>query len=82
MARNKMFRVSDADFTKSTATTSTVYTWCVEVARKRRGVAVRDSRNRAAATLFFTNNEWQAFINGVKNGEFDPIGPVAKRLRR
>ncbi|MBI2003615.1 MAG: DUF397 domain-containing protein [Parcubacteria group bacterium] len=74
--------MSDADFAKSTATTSTEYTWCVEVARKKRGVAVRDGRNRAAGTLFFTNNEWQAFINGVKKGEFEPIGPVAKRLRR
>jgi len=78
----KKFRVSDADSASSTYTDSTKYTWCVEVARKKRGVAVRDARNRGAGTLFFTNNEWQAFVNGVKNGEFDPIGPVAKRLRR
>ncbi|MEK7203840.1 MAG: DUF397 domain-containing protein [Patescibacteria group bacterium] len=81
MARNKRFKVSDADFARSTYTDSQKYTWCVEVARKKRGVAVRDSRNRTGGTLFFTNNEWQAFVNGVKNGEFDPVGPVAKRLR-
>lgn len=79
---NKKFEVADADFTRSTYTDSQKYTWCVEVARKKRGVAVRDSQNPRGGTLFFTNNEWQAFVNGVKNGEFDPVGPVAKRLRR
>ncbi|MBI2086708.1 MAG: DUF397 domain-containing protein [Candidatus Zambryskibacteria bacterium] len=56
--------------------------WCVEVARKKRGVAVRDSRNSQGGTLFFTNNEWAVFTNGVKNGEFDAVGPIAKRLKR
>lgn len=82
MARDKKFTVSDADFDKSTYTESKDYTWCVEVARKKQGVAVRDSRDRGNGILFFTNNEWQAFINGVKSGEFEPVGPVAKRLRR
>ena len=82
MARSKRFRVTDADFVRSTITTSTEFNWCVEVARKRQGVAVRDSENPGAGTLFFSNNEWQAFIGGVKNGEFDPVGPVAKRLKK
>jgi hypothetical protein len=82
MVRSKRFRVSNTDFVRSTDTTSKEFTWCVEVARKKRGVAVRDSRNPQGGILFFTNNEWQAFINGVKNWEFEPIGPVAKRLRR
>lgn len=81
MFNRKKFPVSDADFVKSTDTESKKYSWCVEVARDKQGVAVRDSKNRADGTLFFTNNEWQAFINGVKKGEFNPIGPVAKRLR-
>ncbi|MFG1686099.1 DUF397 domain-containing protein [Nonomuraea sp. NPDC049269] len=44
---------------------------CVEVARlsgKRRGV--RDSKNPAGPALVFTPSEWDAFIGGVKNGEF------------
>lgn len=83
VVRSKRFKVSDEDFIKSTYTNSKDYRWCVEVARKRRGVAVRDSGNRSdEGILFFTNNEWQAFIKGVKKGEFEPIGPIAKRLRR
>lgn len=82
MTKSKGFKVAEADFAKSTATTSKDFTWCVEVARKKQGVAVRDSRNRGNGILFFTNNEWQAFINGVKSGEFEPVGPVAKRLKR
>ncbi len=80
--KTKRFKVADGDFIRSSATESPKYTWCVEVARKKRGVAVRDGKNRKGGTLFFTNNEWQAFVNGVKNGEFDSVGPVAKRLQR
>lgn len=81
MRMNKSFKVSDSDFVKATGT-SPGCDWCVEVARKRQGVAFRDSKNHAAGTIFFTNNEWQAFINGVKDGEFEPVGRVAKRLKR
>ncbi len=44
---------------------------CVEVAELsggRRGV--RDSKNPAGPALVFTAGEWDAFIEGVKNGEF------------
>ncbi|WP_327584368.1 DUF397 domain-containing protein [Nonomuraea sp. NBC_00507] len=45
---------------------------CVEVAELsggRRGV--RDSKNPAGPALVFTPSEWNAFIGGVKAGEFD-----------
>lgn len=45
---------------------------CVEVALTEDGtVAVRDSKDPLAATLKFTADEWSAFINGAKGGEFD-----------
>ena len=44
---------------------------CVEVAFAGAAVAVRDTKNREAATLVFTAAEWQAFTDGVKSGEFD-----------
>jgi hypothetical protein len=45
---------------------------CVEVAYlPRGGIALRDSKDRSAAPLFFTGEEWAAFIAGVKDGEFD-----------
>ncbi|MEU0567569.1 DUF397 domain-containing protein [Nonomuraea sp. NPDC005983] len=45
---------------------------CVEVAELsggRRGV--HDSKNPAGPALIFTPGEWDAFIGGVKDGEFD-----------
>lgn len=45
---------------------------CVEVAPTRGGGrAVRDSKDQAGPVLFFTPGEWDAFVGGVRNGEFD-----------
>jgi Domain of unknown function (DUF397) len=45
---------------------------CVEVARlPGGGVAVRDSKDRGKAPLVYTRHEWEAFLTGAKNGEFD-----------
>jgi hypothetical protein len=34
---------------------------------------MRDSRDPSGPRLAFTTSEWDAFIAGVKDGEFDPI---------
>ncbi|GGS62552.1 transcriptional regulator [Planobispora rosea] len=45
---------------------------CVEVSRLSGGqIGVRDSKAPEAAALVFTPAEWEAFIAGVKDGEFD-----------
>ena len=46
---------------------------CVEVARsaRDRSVTVRNSRLREQFALTFTDQEWAAFLAGVKAGEFD-----------
>jgi Domain of unknown function (DUF397) len=44
---------------------------CVEVAFVQGQVAVRDSKNRTGPVLLFTAPEWQAFLHGVRAGEFD-----------
>ncbi|MFC4589171.1 DUF397 domain-containing protein [Sphaerisporangium corydalis] len=44
---------------------------CVTVAVTDGMVAVRDSKNPDSPVLLYTESEWQAFINGAKNGEFD-----------
>ena len=46
---------------------------CVEVAIADDApvVGMRDTKNRATGTLVFTSHEWQAFIGGVREGEFD-----------
>jgi hypothetical protein len=45
---------------------------CVEVAGLGGyRILVRDSKNPRGAVLNFTPAEWDAFIGGVHNGEFD-----------
>jgi hypothetical protein len=46
---------------------------CVEVAHlPGGGVALRDSKDRAKTPHVYTRPEWEAFLAGAKNGEFDP----------
>lgn len=45
---------------------------CVEVARIGADrIAVRDTKSRFKAKQVYTNQEWAAFVKGVKAGEFD-----------
>jgi hypothetical protein len=45
---------------------------CVEVAGLADDVImVRDSKNAKGPVLGFTPGEWDAFVGGVRNGEFD-----------
>ncbi|MEV0616131.1 DUF397 domain-containing protein [Nonomuraea sp. NPDC050404] len=45
---------------------------CVEVEpRPDGGVTVRDSKDPSGPVLEFTSQEWEAFLAGVKNDEFD-----------
>jgi hypothetical protein len=44
---------------------------CVEVAFFNGAVAVRDSKDPAGPALVFTQSEWDAFVGGAKDGEFD-----------
>lgn len=48
---------------------------CVEVADlPGGGVGVRNSRDITGPVLRFTPDEWQAFVGGARNGEFDTFG--------
>lgn len=45
---------------------------CVETAFTGDGtIHIRDTKNPGGPCLHFTVGEWDAFIGGVKNGEFD-----------
>jgi len=44
---------------------------CVEVAVFSDGVAVRDGKHPGGPALAFTPAEWDAFLAGAKDGEFD-----------
>jgi Domain of unknown function (DUF397) len=48
---------------------------CVEVACLPGGeIGVRDSKDPEGPVLRFTADEWQAFLGGTRNGEFDSLG--------
>jgi hypothetical protein len=47
---------------------------CVEVAFLEAVVAVRDSKDPSGPALSFTAAEWDAFVGGAKDGEFDIAG--------
>jgi hypothetical protein len=44
---------------------------CVEAVVLNGTVVVRDSKHPDGPVLEFTRDEWQAFLGGVRNGEFD-----------
>ncbi len=44
---------------------------CVEVAFVDGAIAVRDSKHPKGPILLFTQEEWDAFVAGAKDGEFD-----------
>ena len=44
---------------------------CVEWAKLDDAVAVRDSKDPSGPMLVFTPGEWQAFVEGIKDGEGD-----------
>ncbi|WP_433515498.1 DUF397 domain-containing protein [Nonomuraea sp. CA-143628] len=44
---------------------------CVEVAMGENVVAVRDSKDPEGPVLYFSGEEWGAFLSGVYAGEFD-----------
>ena len=50
---------------------SRIITWCVEASLEGNTVRVRDSKDRELMPLTFNHAEWDAFIKGVKAGEFD-----------
>jgi hypothetical protein len=59
---------SDAVWHKSTRSGNS---GCVEVATLERVVGVRDSKDRQGPVLVFRFDEWNAFLAGVRDGEFD-----------
>ncbi|MEV0200338.1 DUF397 domain-containing protein [Nonomuraea sp. NPDC050691] len=53
---------------------------CVEVAPLSDGsVALRDSKIDGSPVLVFTEEEWAAFVAGVREGEFD-VAALAPRV--
>jgi hypothetical protein len=45
---------------------------CVEVAFGNAVIGVRDSKNPDGPVLHFTSSAWESFVDGAKQGGFDP----------
>jgi Domain of unknown function (DUF397) len=50
---------------------------CVEVAALDSQVAMRDSKDPHGPVLLFSPTEWEAFLGGVRDGEFDLLRVAA-----
>jgi hypothetical protein len=70
MTKGLLVNLENAEWRKSTR--SGPYSdACVEVAFVDGAVAMRDSKNPTGPALIFTVEEWDAFVLGAKDGEFD-----------
>jgi hypothetical protein len=56
------------------ASASTSYGQCVELAAAAGGVAMRDSKDPDGPILLYARAEFNAFLDGARNGDFDGIG--------
>lgn len=66
-------RVDEDGFFTSTGTSRKPQPWpcCVSVKITDSNVQIRDTKDPAKTTLTFRRDEWDAFIEGAKKGEFD-----------
>jgi Domain of unknown function (DUF397) len=46
---------------------------CVEVGQQDGKILLRDSKDPRSRVLRYTAEEWRAFVDGIKAGEFDDI---------
>jgi len=46
---------------------------CVEIASVTGKIALRDSKDPSGPVLVYTPDEWSAFLDGAKKGEFDDL---------
>jgi hypothetical protein len=47
---------------------------CVEVTEQDGMILLRDSKHPDGGILQYRSEEWQAFVHGIKAGEFDDLG--------
>lgn len=60
----------DGTFRKSTKSSPSCDN-CVQVAKIGGNYVVRDSKDEGGPVLTFTEGEWDAFVGGVKDNEFN-----------
>jgi hypothetical protein len=58
-------------FVCASGTTPTGGEFCVAVKRDNGTISIRDTKDPKDTTLSFNKGEWDAFVKGIKEGEFD-----------
>jgi hypothetical protein len=77
--RNSVSESEDATLPWRTSSASGGDGQCVEVAIGRKAIYVRHSAHRDGPVLAFRYQEWEAFLTGVRNCEFDlPTSPAMR----
>ena len=46
---------------------------CIQVAAINGSIALRDSKDPNGPVLMYSTEEWQEFLAGAKNGDFDSL---------
>ncbi|PIR45447.1 MAG: hypothetical protein COV09_01415 [Candidatus Vogelbacteria bacterium CG10_big_fil_rev_8_21_14_0_10_50_13] len=64
-------KIDEEGFATSSVTYITNRRTCVSVKIENKDVKVRNTEDPTKKTLSFNHQEWTAFIEGAKNGEFD-----------
>ena len=77
-SKNFKFPVKDEDFKYPECSNPLCLGGCVLVARTPEGIAIRDSKDmkKNKTTMYFTNLEWDHFLKGIRNNEFEVIGDI------
>jgi predicted secreted Zn-dependent protease len=46
---------------------------CIRVASQSDQILIGDSKNPSGLVLSYTRDEWNAFVEGVRHGDFDEV---------
>jgi len=69
--RVKLTTIDQDELAWHKSTASPYAATCVEAASVDGGTLLRDSTDPKGPVLAFSDKEWNAFVTGVRNGEFD-----------
>ena len=73
MSREPVRHIGEGDFDRQWIVSSaSADVSCVAVAFTQNGVVVKHSKRPDSPLIEYTYAEWEAFLTGVRLGEFDP----------
>ena len=64
-------KVDKDGFATASGTFITNIRTCVSVKIGNDAIQIRNTEDRTKVMVTFSRDEWQAFVKGIKNGEFD-----------